>query len=488
MRTFSPNIFFLLLISSYLAACSSSQAPYAYDDLYYSPKNDPIKKVEKDPREDFNKSDQYTNQNYAYPNRYKDEEKSNNYPESIYQNRYTKAEEAENQKSAGNGETTININNNNANTNQSAEEDEYYDENYARSVNQIHSPVRSFNSYDPYQRDRIRYTQDPFFNTPALCGSSLYYDPFVPRTSLGLGYNSFNGLSLGLSYGFGFGYNSFRRPFYRSGFYNPYYNPYYGGFYDPFNPYNRFGYGGYSAGFYNGFNQGFYTGSYYGNNNFNGSSGHINHENTSNNRHINPPRGDRGSRTYDRDGERSRSINRKAGEDGTPKNASTSPERRRRATERTNVSRNEKSSEPSNIRRESPERYRSNRSRDTYTRPLPSRTESERPSRQRPQTPIVIDESSRPNTQQNRSNSNTYQNRINPRSTENYNRGNQPRVRQYESRPQRQTTRPQIQTQPQSRPNINRSRPTYNRSTPTYRPSRSSGGSRSTRPSRGGKR
>ena len=46
----------LSAIALLFAACSTYK-PYAFDDVYYNPNNDPVKQVQKNPREDFNKSD-----------------------------------------------------------------------------------------------------------------------------------------------------------------------------------------------------------------------------------------------------------------------------------------------------------------------------------------------------------------------------------------------------------------------------------------------
>ena len=60
-----------ILIATLLAACSTAQ-PYAFDDVYYHPNNDPVRQVQKDPREDFNQTDQI-NYDGSYQNRYQKE-------------------------------------------------------------------------------------------------------------------------------------------------------------------------------------------------------------------------------------------------------------------------------------------------------------------------------------------------------------------------------------------------------------------------------
>tara|TARA_R110002096_G_scaffold423734_5_gene631156 strand:- start:4922 stop:6322 length:1401 start_codon:yes stop_codon:yes gene_type:complete len=466
MKT-SAKYLFLFFIAGLFAACSTSYAPYAYDDLYYNPKNDPINKVKKDPREDFNKTNKLSYDG-SYENRYVNEENNSTYPESIYQNRYTQAEALENNQPSD------------SYTNNSTEEVTYYDEDYARSLNQINSPVRSFNTYDPYQRDRILYTQDPFFAAPVLYGN--YWDPFMPRTTVGIGWNSFNGWNVGVGYGVGFGFNRFR---------NNFYNPYGFGFYDPWNPFGfhpyglgfgGFGYGGfgfnnYMMGYNQGFMNGFYSRNYYRNHNHGGGI-HIDNSNTSNRRNLTTPRGSSGSPTYTRGDVTNRPTREVRKLDGNaPKSGDSPSARPSREGVRTNTP----------TRSATPERYRSANDRNSYTRPAPNA----RPSR-------TI-------TPNNESPMNTTPRTVNPRNNNSYNQPSRPAPRQYESRPQQvqpnRQYQPQQQTRPsRSTPNFNRSTPSYNRSTPSYTPSspsfspsRSSGdggGGRSTpsRPSRSGGR
>lgn len=453
---------FLGLLSILLISSCASYTPYAYDDTYYSPNNDPVKQVQKNPREDFNKTDniQYDG---SYSNRYQEEEKAENYPQSLYSNRYTEAERTEN---------------NQAQTQTQAEDVEYYDEEYAQTLQTINSPVRSFNTYDPYQRDRILYTYDPFFSAPTLYGNYAFWDPFVPRTNIGIGWNSRSGWNVGVGVGLGIG-GGFGNFGYCPPIYNPWnpWNPYntfggYGGFgwgdpffngYNPYNPYGR-------PAFWNGYNQGFANGYYRGgNNNFNNGG----ESRTSNRRVYNTPRGDRGSRNYiNNDGSNVRPSrpdgNQKSG--ATQKNINTTtptqyarPSRPTRPTSPTEKSVN---TVPQNQPRSTPQRYQNNTTPRTYQnqqqrRDRPTTTTTPKPATPTQKKPVY--------TQPQRQN-NTYNNT-----------DRKPR------------TQPRTQPQRQSRPAVNRSRPSYNRSTPSYTPTPSrsgGGGSRSTpsRPSRPSRR
>ncbi|MEQ8908066.1 MAG: hypothetical protein RIC95_02650 [Vicingaceae bacterium] len=450
----------ITFIGMALFACTTSK-PYAFDDVYYNPNNDPVKQVQKDPREDFNKTDNIRYDG-SYENRYAEDEKSEEYPQSLYQNRYTRAEKEDNSQSQeqinDNGSTNITINNAN-NQNGDAE---YYDENYASSLSELNSPVRSFNTYDPYVRDRILYTQDPFFCRPTLYNSFNYWDPFTPRTGLSLGWNSWSGWNVGVGVGIGWGFNRWGAA---NAFYDPFFNPYY----DPFWGYNRWGFAnpywgggfgfnnywaGYNQGFYNGVNQGnFFVG--------NGESG-------SGRRNITAPRRGSGSPTLDRttNGETER-RSRTAPALSREKN-NAAPSRTPRNNEkdlRGNARQERLVTEP---KRETPEKYRSDRSPNSYTRPTPSRNTESKPSIN--PRPAVRPTPSRTNTQP------TYSRPSRRNNT--YNRSNRVQP-QRQSQPQRQ---PQVQPQQKSRPSpsFNRSRPTYNNSSPSIRPS---GGSRST-PSR----
>jgi len=133
-----------LLFGLFLASCSSSYSTYAYDDLYYSPNNDPVKQVQANPRKEFNKTDDIKYDG-NHQNPYANEEKPADYPQSIYKNRYTEAEANENNQQ-GNQEYAAD---------DYSDDTEYYDEDYAENIQQLNSPVTSYNTYNSNERHRI---------------------------------------------------------------------------------------------------------------------------------------------------------------------------------------------------------------------------------------------------------------------------------------------------------------------------------------------
>jgi len=498
MKTF-VKLFSLLFTVGFITACSTSYTPYAYDDVYYKPSNDPINKVKKDPREDFNKTDQIQ-YDRSYPNRYNEEGQSNDYPQSIYDNRYTEQERADNNQTEDKSNVTINNYNNNGDT-------EYYDEEYAETLNRINSPVRSINTYDPYVRDRIIYTYDPFFVQPTLYGGYNFWNPY-PRTGISFGYNSWSGWNVGFGIGYGYGYSPWR---YRHPFHDPFYDPFWGyNAWNPWNPWNRFGYeygfgyGSYGMGYAHGYNHGFYNG-YYGSGFVGGGSSG---ESNSGVRRVSTPRGNSGSNTYRRAGTTTTRESRSSGASlrekennekiGTRPDRGGSRDENRGSTTpsaRPKVQPKDEPTQERPARNVTPEKYKIERSPSDYSRPEPSREPAnrptERPSRNySPSSTPSNTPSTRPSTSSTRPESKPSYSRPSY-SRPSYNRPS--RSNSY-SRPSRQPqtqpqARPQAQPQ-QSRPSYNKSRPSYN-STPSYRPSggggsRSGGSapSRSTRPSR----
>lgn len=475
-------LFGTVVLSLLFAGCSTGYTTYAYDDLYYSPNNDPVKQVQKNPREDFNKTNniQYDG---SYDNRYANEEKPSNYPESIYQNRYTQAEQAENQ---GQAEAAT----------ESSEDIEYYDEDYANTLQQLNSPVRSFDTYNSYQRDRIIYTNDPFFVTPSIYGRYSFWDPFVPATGLSIGWNSFNGWNVGI--GAGFGCVAPLNPF---GFYDPFFNPYnnfyggFGGFWgDPFfgNRWNRWNgwntpYGwnnAYWAGYNNGFNNGYYGNGFY-NGNYDGGS-------SAGRRRITTARGNSGSRSVSSSGTTrpTRPTRSNRVSTTTPTGTNAKPTNRPTRTVATGAGSSEEVTNKRPTRTTTtPNQYKTPKNPSYYSKPRetsrPSRTVNgnNNTPRQTIKRDAPVQQNSRPSYTR-------------PRQNNSYNNSN--RVTPRQQRPTRQQTKPRQQqySQPrqQSRPNnnYNRSRPSYNRSTPSYNsPSRSttrSSGSNSSRPTRPSRR
>ena len=447
------NITTLSIISLLLVSCTVSNTPYAYDDLYYSPSNDPVQQA----RVGTPSNNQNTSNSGTYNDRYS-EDTETNYNAAQYQDSYAK----ENQQQA-------------AQSNQPAEDVEYYDEDYAQTLQTINAPVRSFNTYDPYQRDRIMYTQNPVFAAPSVYGGFQFWDPFMPTTGLSVGWNSFNGWNVGVNAGVGFGcgralnpYARFYDPFWGNnmGWNNPFWGPQFGSGNNRGwnNGFNNFGYqNGYRDGFNNGaFNN--YRNYAVGNNGTNGR----------NRRQVVAPRGNAGSRNVST-GSGARPVRPVRGGN----------------IESTNTS---NSVRPSNARPTRPatggtttpgsERRPSQNTRPNTTRPVRSTPQRYEVTPNRPQQTQPAE--SRPTTQPTRPA--TRPARSTPNSQPTYTRPAQ-QTRPTNTRPtKRPTTRP---AQQQARPRTNtqprqQSRPSYNNSKPTYSaPSRSSEKSRSSSPSRG---
>ena len=117
----------LFIVSLILASCTVSNVPYAYDDLYYSPSNDPVQQARIDP----NTAQSNPNQSGYYNDRYT-EERSTNPNAANYQESYA-AEGAEPM-------------------NQDPADVEYYDADYAETLQQINAPVRSFQHVRPLSK------------------------------------------------------------------------------------------------------------------------------------------------------------------------------------------------------------------------------------------------------------------------------------------------------------------------------------------------
>jgi len=460
----------LFIVSALLASCTVSNAPYAYDDLYYSPSTDPVQQAEIDANYNNRGYNQNNNSNNTYNDRY-NQDAGTNPNAAQYQGNY--AEEG--------GQQTIPAN-------QQADDVEYYDEDYAQTLQTINAPVRSFNTYDPYQRDRIMYTQNPVFTAPSLYGGYQFWDPFMPSTGLSVGWNSFNGWNVGVNAGFGFGcgralnpYAQFYDPFWGNnwGFYDPFFGPTHGfnnwGWRNSIHAWNRFN-PAYNNGYYNGFRDGLF-------NNYNNYA--IGNNGTRGRRQIVAPRGNAGSRNVIsnggarpvRPGSNPSSTNG-VRTNPTPNTSRTSGARptRPNAANSSNPSiesRPVRSTPNTTTRpvRTTPERYKV----------TPNRPQQTRPQQTRPQRTIPTQ--SRPTTQPTRPAPRPIQSTP-TRPT--YNRPAQQSRPNY-TRPAPQQARPATTPQPRQQ-----SRPSYNNSRPTYSAPRSTGGSRgssspsggSTRPSR----
>ena len=460
----------LSIVSLLLASCTVSNTPYAYDDLYYNPSTDPVQQARIDP----NYSNQNNSQAGTYNDRYIQDNETN--PNAAqYQNNYTE-----------DGAQQVNPNN------QQAQDVEYYDEDYAQTLQTINAPVRSFNTYDPYQRDRIMYTQNPVFAAPSLYGGYQFWDPFMPSTGLSVGWNSFNGWNVGVNAGFGFGcgralnpYTSFYDPFWGNnfGFYDPFWGPRFGwgnnfGWNNPWSWNNGFNNFAYQNGYRNGFNDGAF---------FNYRNYAVGNNGTNGRRQIVAPRGSVGSRNVST-GSGNRPVR--------PVRGGTQPDGARTTTTapRTNEARPTRPTQsngnapavesrpvqtrPNTITRparstSTPERYRVTPNRPQQTRPQQTRPQQTSPTQSRPTT-----QPTRPATRpvQSTPTRPTY-NRPAQQSRPNYTRP--------ATRPAPQQARPAATPQPRQQ-----SRPSYNNSRPTYSAPRSiGGGSRGTSsPSRGSTR
>jgi len=443
----------LSIVSLLLASCTVSNVPYAYDDLYYSPSSDPIQQARINP----NYPSQGTSQNGTYNDRYNGDSGTNS-NSAQYQEGY--AEE--------NTEAALQQN--------EQVEQEYYDEGYAQTLQTINAPVRSFNTYDPYQRDRILYTQNPVFVAPSMYGGFQFWDPFMPTTGLSVGWNSFNGWNVGVNAGVGFGCGRALNPYTR------FYDPFWGnnhGFYDPFwgpqfgwgnnmgrnnqwgwnNGYNNFAY---QNGYRNGFNDGAfnnYRNYAVGNNGNNGR------------RQIVAPRGSAGSRNVST-GSGNRPVRPvRGGNTGGVKTTTPAPSpatARPSRPVRSNTVNPAVESRPTQTRqpnrpaatrpaRTTPPRYQTP---SNYTKPA----EQARPAQSTPTRPAT-----QPSTNPQRP---TYNRPAQQQSRPNYSRP--------ATKPAQQQTRPRTTTQPRkTKQPRQQSRPNYNNSKPSYSAPRSTGGGNS---------
>ena len=455
----------LSIVSLLLASCTVSNVPYAYDDLYYSPSADAVQQA----RIDLNYPDQATSQNGTYSDRYNQEDGTNSNAENYQESYATENTDSEMQQ------------------NEQVEQ-EYYDEGYAETLQQINAPVRSFNTYDPYQRDRILYTQNPVFAAPSIYGGFQFWDPFLPTAGLSVGWNSYNGWNVGVNYGYGFGCGRALNPYTR------YYDPFWGnnrGWNDPYWG-NRNGWGN-NWGWNNGYNNYAYRNGYnngYRDGSFNNYSNYAVGNNGSGRRQIIAPRGGAGSTNVNR-GTGTRPVRPvRGGKTGgvkattpAPATTNTRPTRpvRSNSTRPAVQNRPVQTTQPNRstatrpMRTTTPPKYQTPNRPASYTKPAvetrPVRSTPTRPTTQpsaKPQRPTY----NRPAQQQAR-----------PTNSRPATRPAQQQARPRTTPQPRQQTRPKKTTQPRQQ-----SRPAYNNSKPTYSAPRSTGSGnsgRSSTPSRG---
>lgn len=262
------NIGIILFLAS-LTACSTtySGSSQTYDDIYYSPNNDPVKVAEKkvDSEIDSYQSPQYENSNSdTYSNEDKESEGSQNYNNNsnydYYQKEYSDEITTEPQYNP-----TIQ----NGNTQNSRRSyDDYYDYEYAARLRRFHSPYVGAGYYDDFYTNRYYYDNTPPYYAASIYGGSSIYDPY-PYSGVSIGYSSYVGWGVSFGFGFGWGFSSYYPPFYYgSPFYYSYYNPYrFYGYYSPF-AYNY--YHGYHHGFQHGYHHGYHDG-YYGSDSYSSS-------------------------------------------------------------------------------------------------------------------------------------------------------------------------------------------------------------------------
>lgn len=446
----------LTTLSILLIGCAVSNTPYAYDDIYYSPSQDPVQQA----RVDAPATQYETGNQNEYNDRYSQNNEEN--PNAAnYQDSY-----AAHDNSAG-GES---------------EASEYYDEDYAQTMQQINAPVRSFDTYDPYQRDRILYTQNPVFTTPSVYGGYQFWDPFMPTTGLSVGWNSFNGWNVGVNAGYGFGCGGALNPYF--GYNNSLWVNNWG-WNDPFwgaHGYNNWGYGN---NFYRGNNWGWNNG--YNNNAFRQGYRQGYRESNYNNytvgnqgdgrRNISSRRGSSGSNTVVSGGNnkpvrpvRSNGNRTTTNSPTTPARTTVRPDRSGTASP-TTESRSNQQTRPTqtNTRpvRTTPNRYQRPATNTRPTTTTPSRTNT------RPTTTTPSRSATRPSQpqQQTRPNSSrpTYSKPV-------------AKPAQQQAKPKTTTTR--TQPRQQSRPSYNNSRPNYTAPTNNNRNSGSSTSPSRSTPSR----
>jgi hypothetical protein len=191
----------LVLAVFFLASCSSQKdASIAYDDVYYSTKQENNKTSRKDNKEEaiYTASEVYTSSEYIDTRTSSSDDY--NYGE---ENTYSTTEYAESE----------------------FEMDDYYDYSYSARIRRFHDPNPGYSYYDNYYTNNYYYEYDPW-----TYGTSIYsgYNYGYP----GYGYYGGSSLYFGFGwggFGWGYPYYGWRYPYYGWGY--PYYSwgwPYYG--------------------------------------------------------------------------------------------------------------------------------------------------------------------------------------------------------------------------------------------------------------------
>lgn len=125
----------------------------------------------------------------------------------------------------------------------------YYDYEYSSRIKRFGDENPGFDYYSNYYTDNYYYTNDPYY-----IGSNIYS---------GCGYCSGVSLSFGYGYGWGYPYYGWGYPYYSyryPWYYDPWYYPYYGWGYG----YSGYWGGSYWAGYYDGYWNGYWDGYYWG--------------------------------------------------------------------------------------------------------------------------------------------------------------------------------------------------------------------------------
>lgn len=179
-----------------------------------------------------------------------------------------------------------------------AEDDDYYDEDYASRINNFHR----------YNQGDYIYSTSPNMSLNMMYGVGSYGSGFGMGFSYGTPRYGWGG------YGYPY-YDPFYswRPYYSSPWYRPY--PYYG-YYDPFYPYYGYGYGYGYGGYYGGgyYGGGYYGGAYppyYGGGDYIGSGGGIISTPRQSSSSVRPSRGGIINQSTDTDGRKSNSSESK---------------------------------------------------------------------------------------------------------------------------------------------------------------------------------
>ncbi|MFO7843257.1 MAG: hypothetical protein R6V16_05545 [Bacteroidales bacterium] len=213
------KIFLILILSVFIASCSSLQQTAVNDDLYYSPTDDYVAST-----------DVYSNPTYN--------NNASNETTSEFDDQITEILEDD---SYGDTDTTIY---------EDKESENYYDrvmvDNYSEArekrMEAKQSPYYGMaTNYNIYFNDDYRFASmfigDPFYNV-VIAGDRVWVEPYYISSSFGYWGRSYTYVGVNSPWY----YSSWSRPYYS--YYSPYYynsyysNPYYHSYYNPYyNPY-----------------------------------------------------------------------------------------------------------------------------------------------------------------------------------------------------------------------------------------------------------